>query len=142
VLAYPRLVPRRLAIVLVFVFGLGALVLAALPFQGHMALDTGDTFLGGEGLSALTRIEGPCRAPVFSAGGRSGSETRGVWAVTVGTDRQRFTKMDGLCTDRARRRLLGSLGLCLAAVAAGIVGRRMQPPAASPTERAPAPEAG
>lgn len=121
-------VRRRIAIVLAVAFGAGAILLAVLPFTGQMSLQQGDTNAGGEGLSAVTAIEGRCRPPVISAWRQSDSEGKGLWAVTVGTNMQGYANMDGrLCADRARRRLVASLALGVAAAGAVIAERPLRP---------------
>jgi len=136
---------HRLAIVLAVVFGLGAVVLALLPYTGSSEVEVPDAsnpapdadgnFLT---LTRITSIEGRCRPPVISAWRRDGPDDQGLWAVTVGTNEMGYAKatsMGHLCAHSARRRLLGSLGLGVGAV---LVGRRIQPPAAPPAEPAPA----
>jgi hypothetical protein len=138
---------RRIALVVAAVCAVGAVVLAVLPYTSSSEVEVADAsneapdadgnFLN---LYRITTVEGRRRPPVISAWRKDGPDDEGLWAITVGTSEMGYAKataMGRLCAHSARKRLLGSLGLGVLGVGAVLIGRRIQPPAASPGEPSP-----
>ncbi|MDQ1506922.1 MAG: hypothetical protein QOD57_4649 [Actinomycetota bacterium] len=127
----------RVALVVTCALGLGAVFLAALPFTGTTTLHgpVGDD----HPITADTALQGRCRPPIVSAWRKPGRDER-FWAVTVETNMQGDTRgsLGRWCADDARRRLLGAVGLGVAAVGTVIFGRRRPPTPGERAETAPA----
>jgi hypothetical protein len=134
---------RRIALVLAAICGVGAVLMAVLPYTGsskvevpdasNQAPDADGNFLN---LYRITIVRGHCQPPVISAWRKDGPDDEGLWAVTVGTNMMGYSKatsMGRLCAHSARRRLLGSLGLGVLGVGAVLIGRLIQRPAAPQT---------
>jgi len=136
---------RRLALVVAAVCGLGAILLAALPYTGHAPIevpaanneppDEEGNFLN---LYRIIHLRGRCQPLVISSWRKDGPEPR--WAVTVDTNMigpsyGKADPMGSLCAHSARRRLVGSLALAVLGVGAMFIGRRSRlpgPPQAKP----------
>jgi hypothetical protein len=142
---------RRIALVVAAVCGVGAVLLAVLPYTGssefkvpdatNQAPDADGNFLN---LYRINVVEGRCQPPVVSAWRKARPDGPLPWTVTVGTNMEGgrgYASVGSLgrwCADSARHRLLASLGLGVLGMGAVLIGRRDQPPSATQTGPAPA----
>ena len=130
---------RRVVLFVAAVCGVGAVLLAVLPYTGRVSFE-GQMVLGGAGVAGARGIEGDCGPPIIGAWW-AGPE--GVWAATDGTNMEGNNgyattgSLGRWCESGARRRLLTAGGLGAVAVGAGIFGRRRQHPVGEAFEPAP-----
>ncbi len=141
---------RRIPLVAAVVLGIGAVLLAVWPFTGRVSFD-GATVLGVAGLEGARGIEGHCGPPIVSLWREPGPDDALPWTVTLSTSMEGATgyasagSLGRWCADDARRRMIFSVSLAMAAAAAGLLARRTPPRGAEiddPDERRTRPRHG